>query len=697
MPARSTLVGLALFLVGGSLLFPFLAGDMPTQSSPPPVAEPVSGDSGTYRWASSEGPEEGMLHFRWIGPITQRVADGSSRTLDGVEVTVRAGPSTVHNFTLAYETNESQPTTVTSEVAWVRNATLGASPELGWNARTETRYRSYTPPDPPAWSCLLAHGWQGIQPDQASGGPARPPCRAFSPSPGPADPLGTRTILGHQAYGYLVEDQGTDETLTLWFAPGIAYPLEANVSSAEKERSYQLVRLETGNGTGSPTTPGRDVGSEPLEPSTGPRPRWGVLVEDPSFVPYSPEAAIQAVQQDPTLDGFHGYLDDHPDAQVVAYAYYHTQRYVQPRPTEERVWTFLFNTREGDGYHVRSRMSAPVEADPDVDLALPGVDNHAEPRELTPLGPVGLPAVIVHLEDTENLWRQLTGNGSSVNTVFAVFQRSLENQGFCAAAGEPCIVVGHAAHTRTDEMVDATGRLTVAEGFSGLVADAATGEAEASYATSYRAGVGVEPAGSGSPGIPTVPSTDDGLPAPAVWWLGGGIASLLLYLARHPVLRFLAVLFHRLDDRDALENELRSRLLEIIRDDPGIHASEVRRRAGCGQGTLQYHLQVLVDAGFVVKLRVGGYKRLFEAGSMPADEMHRLGVLKGGSATEILAIVKSQPGMTQREIADRLGIDEAAIHRTLEKMEAVDLVTRVRDGRSISVAPGVHGGIQDQA
>ena len=88
-------------------------------------------------------------------------------------------------------------------------------------------------------------------------------------------------------------------------------------------------------------------------------------------------------------------------------------------------------------------------------------------------------------------------------------------------------------------------------------------------------------------------------------------ASGMAVLASPP--RFWLPLFARLRRNDILDLDTRRRVLDILRERPGIHFRELLRTASLGSGTLSYHLYVLEREGFVIARRDGMYRRFFAA------------------------------------------------------------------------------------
>lgn len=187
---------------------------------------------------------------------------------------------------------------------------------------------------------------------------------------------------------------------------------------------------------------------------------------------------------------------------------------------------------------------------------------------------------------------------------------------------------------------------------------------------------------------PAAPARDgEALLDPSVEQVGvlAALAAALYYLG--PKVKTLgASLYSRIGADDALDNETRQRILEIVREEPGIHFSDIRKRLGTGVGSLEHHLDVLVDHGILVEAPGSGYRCYFEHGSVDRRVMAVADRLRSEVARGLLRAIVERPDDALADIADELGVspDAAAYH--LDRLEEVGLVDRRRDGRSLDLA-----------
>jgi DNA-binding transcriptional ArsR family regulator len=173
--------------------------------------------------------------------------------------------------------------------------------------------------------------------------------------------------------------------------------------------------------------------------------------------------------------------------------------------------------------------------------------------------------------------------------------------------------------------------------------------------------------------VPLAPTPDGSVALAAAAALG--LASPLL-------LRLLAPLYARIPPSEALSSEVRRRLYERVRADPGLSLSDLAQRMGLSWGNTVHHLGVLRRSGLVVSLRHGRYRRWFVAGQEPGERA-QVAALRNATSARVAKAVLESPGLSQKQLADRLGMTPQAVHWHLVRLAGAGLVRRVRDGRQV--------------
>lgn len=147
------------------------------------------------------------------------------------------------------------------------------------------------------------------------------------------------------------------------------------------------------------------------------------------------------------------------------------------------------------------------------------------------------------------------------------------------------------------------------------------------------------------------------------WWRYGAMLPLL-------------PLYTRLQKREVLDHKTRERIHQMIVEQPGIHYSALKEATGLNAGALVHHLRTLERHGLVASRREGVLRRFFPVGARlpPPPE-----VVLTPTQGRILELLDAQP-MTQRELADRLGITQQGVSYHLKTLERKGQLLLERDG-----------------
>lgn len=139
--------------------------------------------------------------------------------------------------------------------------------------------------------------------------------------------------------------------------------------------------------------------------------------------------------------------------------------------------------------------------------------------------------------------------------------------------------------------------------------------------------------------------------------------------------------FSRIDDGRVAEHPARRRALDFIQDKPGATVREVQAALGLAWGTTVHHLRRLEHAGLLAVRRDGGQVGHWPLGQAPPRD-GLSSALRG-----VAALVKSSPGLAQKEIARITGVGASAACKRLAALEEAGLVAQVHDGRSRLYVP----------
>ena len=145
-------------------------------------------------------------------------------------------------------------------------------------------------------------------------------------------------------------------------------------------------------------------------------------------------------------------------------------------------------------------------------------------------------------------------------------------------------------------------------------------------------------------------------------------------IGRWKFLLLMVPLFSRLSRDRLLENFERGRIYQYILMNPGDHFSHIREMLDLNIGTLTYHLTVLEREEYIKSGTYGIYKRFYPHGMKVEGNQMDIQEL-------ILNNLYDNPGMSQKEIAQSLGIHVSTVNYHVNMMVGAGLLTHYKKGQ----------------
>lgn len=160
--------------------------------------------------------------------------------------------------------------------------------------------------------------------------------------------------------------------------------------------------------------------------------------------------------------------------------------------------------------------------------------------------------------------------------------------------------------------------------------------------------------------------------------IGASILILGTELGKYKFFAFSFPLYNKLKRENILDQFIRGQIYGLIRGQPGIHYSEIRRTLKIGNGTLAYHLSVLEKEGFV-KSKRSNIRKLFYPTELPAKfkdlnkkfprgEEIEEGIKLSNLQEKITSIIKENPGITQKEIVLKVKIPKQTVSYNITRL-----------------------------
>lgn len=127
---------------------------------------------------------------------------------------------------------------------------------------------------------------------------------------------------------------------------------------------------------------------------------------------------------------------------------------------------------------------------------------------------------------------------------------------------------------------------------------------------------------------------------------------------------------------------VRERILDVVRQNPGIPRESLRMELGFAEGRLQHHLKVLFEEGRIAEVRRARMRCFFIPGTHTPEQAVRLAVLARPGARKVHEAVLRTPGASMSEIAEATELSPSRVSRLIARLEDDGLLlTRWSGGR----------------
>ncbi|MBR1369995.1 hypothetical protein RJ53_11105 [Methanocalculus chunghsingensis] len=130
-----------------------------------------------------------------------------------------------------------------------------------------------------------------------------------------------------------------------------------------------------------------------------------------------------------------------------------------------------------------------------------------------------------------------------------------------------------------------------------------------------------------------------------------------------------------------LQNKNRSAILKYIENNPGCTLASLVKDTGINRGTARYHLNLLSVKQKVVQKKTGKMRYLFTNGDLPIERRHIYGYIRNPSKRMILNTILSTPGISNKELAERLQMSRSTVSWHLQPLHEEEMIVSQQDGR----------------
>lgn len=125
----------------------------------------------------------------------------------------------------------------------------------------------------------------------------------------------------------------------------------------------------------------------------------------------------------------------------------------------------------------------------------------------------------------------------------------------------------------------------------------------------------------------------------------------------------------------------RKRIYDFVCASPGCHLREIQRRLEVPLGTLEYHLNYLVEHELVSIRDEGGYKRYYPVGMMRSIDKSILSLLRQDIPRRLVMHLLLHPDSKFGDLAQKFDVAPSTLSFHVAKLVKAGIVSKTRSGR----------------
>ena len=143
----------------------------------------------------------------------------------------------------------------------------------------------------------------------------------------------------------------------------------------------------------------------------------------------------------------------------------------------------------------------------------------------------------------------------------------------------------------------------------------------------------------------------------------------------------------RLSPEELLDHPKRRRIVRIVREKPGITASEAQARLGIPLGTFYHHLNLLRKNGLVQAHFVGRRCSLYPPGASEALDAAARSLLRGNAVRAVARAIADRPGGSVADAAEHSDKALRTVYHHVEQLIDAGLVDSSAPMRRYNLRP----------
>jgi len=128
---------------------------------------------------------------------------------------------------------------------------------------------------------------------------------------------------------------------------------------------------------------------------------------------------------------------------------------------------------------------------------------------------------------------------------------------------------------------------------------------------------------------------------------------------------------------------IRKKLMEIIKNKPGIHFREILREADIAMGELEYHLHVLEKMEIISKVTNTYYTRYYPAYELGTEEKKTMSLLRQEMLRDILLFIIQEENPGHGDIAKEFKLVKSSVSFYIDKLLKYGIIEKEKSGRQV--------------
>ncbi len=143
----------------------------------------------------------------------------------------------------------------------------------------------------------------------------------------------------------------------------------------------------------------------------------------------------------------------------------------------------------------------------------------------------------------------------------------------------------------------------------------------------------------------------------------------------------------RLRGRDIFANRHRRDIFSSLTLSPCMTVAEISHRTLIKNNTVGWHIERLVDSGYIVGRHIGKRRVFYPEGLISSEDVSLFHTLNQSSVRILIPLLYGNPGSSQRELAEITGMSHQSISKVMKALVSESLISSVSDGTRVRYYP----------